>query len=87
MCDTDEKTQAQVAALLCPLLLKAASPSAAVREKVLAILTHMNKVGSTARDSKKRMKTKSTGVSREGQSYCICSSCSNQVPPLTYIRS
>lgn len=44
MCDTDEKSEAQLKGLLAPILAKAATPSPAARAKLMEILSHINKV-------------------------------------------
>eukprot|EP00911_Craspedida_sp_UC1_P002946 UC1_evm1s2149 len=44
MCDTDDKTEAQLQQLLVPLLAKAAAPSPAAGAKLMEILSHINKV-------------------------------------------
>ena len=43
--DTDAKLEASLNIFLAPVLLKAMSPDARVRGKVMEILGHINKVG------------------------------------------
>jgi len=48
MCDTDEKTETQLKGLLAPIVAKAAAPTPAARAKLMEILSHINKVHSSA---------------------------------------
>lgn len=43
-CDSDEALEAQLGTLLCPILLKGATPDPAVQAKVFSVLSHVNEV-------------------------------------------